>query len=151
LDPFNDQFISAATYPDMPDYPSATSGDVSVIYPGKPEFVWQNNDFEKPATRDLIIYELLLRDFFAEHDYKALIDTLTYFQKLGVNVIELMPNNEFDGNISWGYNPSYHMALDKYYGSPEDFKRFVDAAHGVGIAVVVDVVFNHVSGRSPLA
>lgn len=151
LDPFNDQFISSATYPDMPPYPAGVNGDISVIYPGKPAFNWQNNDFERPDPKDLIIYELLMRDFFAEHDYQTLIDTLPYFQKLGINVIELMPNNEFDGNISWGYNPAYHMALDKYYGSPDDFRRFVDAAHGAGIAVVIDVVFNHVTGRSPLA
>lgn len=151
LDPFNDQFISPATYPDMPQYTAGVSGDISVIYPGKPAFNWQNDDFERPEPKDLIIYELLMRDFLAEHDYQTLIDTLPYFSKLGINVIELMPNNEFDGNISWGYNPAYHMALDKYYGSPDDFRRFVDAAHGAGIAVVVDVVFNHVTGRSPLA
>jgi hypothetical protein len=151
LDPFNDRFISEATYPNMPQYPEGQTGDISVIYPYQEDFVWQHTEYIRPEPENLIIYELLLRDFFSEHDYRTLIDTLPYLKKLGVNAIEIMPNNEFDGNISWGYNPAYHMALDKYYGSPEDFKRFVDAAHSMDMVVLVDVVFNHVTGRSPLA
>ncbi|MCB0637284.1 MAG: T9SS type A sorting domain-containing protein, partial [Lewinella sp.] len=68
----------------------------------------------------------------------------------GVNAIELMPVNEFEGNISWGYNPNFHMALDKYYGPINDMKRFVDECHGRGIAVVLDVVYNHLFSTSPL-
>ncbi len=151
LDPFNDRFIGEETFPNMPQYPEGQSGDVSVIYPDKKSYPWVHNNYNRPNPENLIIYELLLRDFIIEHDYKTLIDTLPYLKKLGVNAIEIMPNNEFDGNISWGYNPSYHMALDKYYGSPEDFKKFVDAAHSMDMVVLVDVVFNHVTDRSPLA
>lgn len=60
-----------------------------------------------------------------------------------------MPVSEFDGNISWGYNPSFHMALDKYYGDRNTFKKFVDEAHAMGIAVVLDVVYNHATGQNP--
>lgn len=150
LDPFNDRYIPSSTYPGIPQYPEGQSGDISVIYPNKSVYNWEV-DFERPAQEKLVIYELLLRDFFQEHDYKTLIDTLAYFEKLGVNAIQLMPVNEFDGNLSWGYNPAFHMALDKYYGSPESFKKFVDEAHKKGIAVIIDVVFNHATGRSPLS
>ena len=150
LDPFNDQFISAATYPDLPAYPAGqTQGRVTLLRPGQPDYNWQVNDFERPAQTDLVIYELLLRDFLEAHDYPTLIDTLDYLDDLGINAIELMPVNEFEGNISWGYNPSYHMALDKYYGTIEDFKMFVDAAHARGIAVILDVVYNHAFSQNP--
>ncbi|MDX1665727.1 MAG: alpha-amylase family glycosyl hydrolase, partial [Saprospiraceae bacterium] len=96
-------------------------------------------------------YELLVRDFIGRHDYTTLIDTLAYLDRLGVNAIELMPVSEFEGNISWGYNPSFHLALDKYYGPKNEFKRFVDSCHGRGIAVILDVVYNHAFSQSPLA
>jgi len=60
-----------------------------------------------------------------------------------------MPVSEFDGNNSWGYNPSFHMALDKYYGTPIAFKQFIDACHARGIAVILDVVYNHATGQNP--
>lgn len=152
LDPNNDPFIPAVTYPNLPAYPKdKASGIVTLLQPGAPNYQWQVNDFERPAKENLVIYELLLRDFIERHDYITLIDTLDYLERLGVNAIELMPVNEFEGNISWGYNPSFHMALDKYYGSTNDFKRFVDECHRRGIAVILDVVYNHAFGQSPLA
>ena len=153
LDEGNDPFIPASTFPDIPPYPSGkTSGNVSVLQPGRPEFDWQYDDtFTPPEKGDLVIYELLLRDFLAAHDYNTLIDTLDYLDRLGVNAIEFMPISEFEGNLSWGYNPSFHLALDKYYGNPESFKRFVDEAHRRGIAVILDVVYNHAFSQSPLA
>ncbi len=148
----DDAGISASTFPNLPAYPTGkTTGTVSTIQIGKPAFAWQANNYVAPPKTNLVIYETLLRDFVANHDYKTMSDTLNYFQKLGINCIELMPVNEFDGNKSWGYNPSYHMALDKYYGSPESFKTFIDEAHKRGISVVLDVVFNHTTGSSPLA
>src|SRR5688500_12323740 len=67
------------------------------------------------------------------------------------NSIKIMTVNEFEGNISWGYNPSFHMAVDKYYGTREQLKKVVDAAHARGIAVILDVVFNHTFSQGPLA
>ncbi len=152
LDPNNDPFIPAVTYPNLPAYPKdKTTGMVTLLQPGAPAYEWKVNDFERPAKENLVIYELLIRDFIERHDYITLIDTLDYLQRLGVNAIELMPVNEFEGNISWGYNPSYHMALDKYYGTINDFKRFIDECHRRGIAVILDVVYNHAFGQSPLA
>ncbi len=147
-----DQFIPAETFPNMPAYPiDHTTQEVTLIQPGASEFNWQNNNFQRPEKTDLVIYELLLRDFIDRHDYQTLLDTLDYLDRMGITAIELMPVSEFDGNESWGYNPSYHMALDKYYGTPEAFKTFIDECHSRGIAVILDVVYNQVTGRSPLA
>lgn len=147
----NDQFISAETYPGLKPYPTGkTVHAVGVLQPGEKEYTWQVNDFQAPEPHELVVYELLLRDFLAKHDYDTLADTLDYIERLGVNAIELMPVSEFDGNESWGYNPSFHFALDKYYGPEEDFKRFIDEAHRRGIAVLLDVVYNHATGQSPI-
>lgn len=152
LDPNDDPFIPSVTYPGLPPYPNGlTTGYVTLVQPGAPEYEWAIEDFEQPDQTRLTVYELLVRDFIGRHDYTTLIDTLDYLQNLGVNAIQLMPVNEFEGNISWGYNPSYHMALDKYYGPINEFKRFIDTCHARGIAVIVDVVYNHAFGESPLA
>ena len=74
---------------------------------------------------------------------------LDYLQSLGINAVELMPISEFDGNESWGYNPAFHMALDKYYGTPNAFKQLVDECHKRGMAVILDVVYNHATGQNP--
>ena len=145
----NDSFIEPSTYPNLKPYPTGqTEQLVSVLETGQTPFNF--SDFERPAQKDLVIYELLIRDFIENHDFATLRDTLAYLDRLGVNAIELMPVSEFDGNLSWGYNPSLHAAVDKYYGPPEDLKRFVEAAHRRGIAVILDVVYNHATGQSPL-
>ncbi|MEL7120283.1 MAG: alpha-amylase family glycosyl hydrolase, partial [Bacteroidota bacterium] len=118
-------------------------------YEGFP-YEWQVTDFEAVPVEEMFVYELLVRDMFEERSYQNLIDTLDYLERLGVNAIELMPVNEFEGNESWGYNPSFHMALDKYYGDPITFKAFIDEAHKRGMAVIVDIVLNHAFGQSPL-
>ena len=153
LDPNNDKNIPAETYPNPIPYPTdKTTGYVSVITPGKAAYNWQVPNFQRPAKGNLVIYELLTRDFVAKHNYQTLIDTIQYFKNLGINAIELMPVTEFDNNESWGYNPTFHMALDKYYGTPEKFKQFIDLCHQNGIAVILDVVFNHVwGGGTPLS
>ena len=155
LDPSNDSYINTASntvFPNMPAYPTGlTTGFVSVIYPGKPAYTWKATTYQRPQNADLVVYELLVRDFVAKHSYQALIDTINYLKSMNVNAIELMPVSEFDGNDSWGYNPDFHNALDKYYGSPDKFKEFIDLCHQNGIAVIMDVVFNHITGNSPLA
>ena len=150
LDDFNDQFIDEITYPNLPDYPSAsTSHAVTLLRTGDDDFNWQTNSYELPEKTDLIIYELLLRDFDALHSFDALKARLDYLEELGVNAIELMPVSEFDGNESWGYNPSFHMALDKYYGTPKAFKELIDECHKRNMAVILDVVYNHATGQNP--
>ena len=149
LDPEHDPYIKESTFPNLIPYPDKADGLVSVVSK-KAQYLWQANDYVRPAKESLVIYELLLRDFLAAHDYKTLIDTLDYFVKLGVNAIELMPISEFEGNLSWGYNSSFYFAPDKYYGPKQDLQRFIDQAHKRDIAVIQDIVLNHSYGQSPL-
>jgi 1,4-alpha-glucan branching enzyme len=151
LDPFNDAYITSATYPNMPTYPQGRTGMVGTFTPGEPAYNWTANSYTRPDKKGLVVYELLLRDFVKEHNWLTLIDSLNYLDSLGVNCIELMPINEFEGNESWGYNPDFFFAPDKYYGPKNDLKKFIDEAHKRGIAVVIDAVMNQVTGLSPLA
>ena len=151
LDPANDQFISATTYPSLKPYPTGkTTGIVSIVQTAKTLFAWQLNSFTKPDKKNLVIYELLLRDFIAAQNWQTLKDTLSYIKRLGVNAIELMPFNEFEGNNSWGYNPSFYFAPDKAYGTEIALKQFIDECHKQGIAVIMDMVLNHSFGQSPM-
>lgn len=150
LDEYNDQYINATTYPNLPSYPKGkTNHSVTLLRTGDAAYVWQTTNFTKPAKTDLVIYELLIRDFDELHSYDAVKARLDYLEELGINAIELMPVMEFDGNESWGYNPSFHMALDKYYGNATSFKQFIDECHKRGVAVIIDVAFNHASGQNP--
>ena len=150
LDPYNDKWINNLTYPNLKPYPiGKTTEVVSVLETGQDTFVWKNNTFNKPSNDKLVIYELLLRDFIGKHDFNTLKDTLNYLQKLGVNCIELMPVNEFEGNESWGYNPMFYFALDKYYGNKNSYKEFIDECHKRNIAVVMDIALNHSFGQNP--
>jgi pullulanase/glycogen debranching enzyme len=91
LDPWNDQYITPATYPNLKPYPTGrTTGIVSVLQTNEPTYNWTVNNFTRPDKRGLVIYEMLLRDFVAAHDWKTLRDTLSYLQRLGVNAIHLM-------------------------------------------------------------
>ena len=99
---------------------------MSVLQSNAPAYTFTTTNFQRPARANLVVYELHLRDFIARHDYRTLTDTLRYLQRLGVNAIELLPVNEFENNNSWGYNPSFYFAPDKYYGTANDFKRFID-------------------------
>lgn len=150
LDPWNDQYISSDVYPGLISYPeNKTTGIVSVMQPGQVKYNWEVNDFQMPDKEKLVIYEMLLRDFTEEHTYRAALEKLDYLQDLRINVLELMPVNEFEGNSSWGYNPSFYFAPDKYYGPSNDLKMLIDECHKRGIAVVIDMVLNHSYGQSP--
>jgi len=151
LDPNNDQWINPNVMSTLPPYPSGmTTGIVTAFDEKYDPYPFAITDFTKPAKTNLVIYELLIRDFVADHSYTSMLDTLEYFKRLGVTAIELMPVSEYEGNDSWGYNQSFHMALDKYYGTRNQLKKFIDAAHERGIAVILDVVFNHSFGQGPL-
>lgn len=151
LDPSNDSFISPNTYPSLMTYPNGkTTGIVSVMQGNKPNYAWKVNTFKRPEKNKLVIYELHLRDFLGAHNYTTLTDTLNYLSRLGINAIELMPVNEFEGNSSWGYNPSFYFAADKYYGTNQALQRLIDECHTRGIAVIMDMVLNHSFGQSPM-
>lgn len=150
LDQYNDPYISQTTFPDIPNYPATkTEHAISWFKVNETPYSWQITNFEKPNQEDLVIYEMLIRDFDALHSYDALMDRLDYIENLNINAIELLPINEFDGNLSWGYNPAFHMAIDKYYGTKNALKTFIDECHARGIAVILDVVYNHATGQNP--
>ena len=151
LDPWNDQYISSATYPNLKPYPSGlTTGVVGVFQTNAPAYTWTTTNYSRPDKKRIVIYELLMRDFIVKHDWKTLRDSINYFKNLGINAIELMPINEFEGNSSWGYNPDFYFAPDKYYGTKNDLKQFIDLCHANGIAVIMDIALNHSFGLSPL-
>ncbi|NML63770.1 DUF3459 domain-containing protein [Hymenobacter sp. RP-2-7] len=112
------------------------------------DFDWQNDNFQMPAWNDLVIYELHVGTFNAPDPSRPgtfydVIDRLDYLQGLGINCIEIMPATEFPGARSWGYNPANPFALESDYGGATAFRELVRAAHQHGIAVVLDVVYNH--------
>lgn len=150
LSPYDDAWIPASKYPNMPAYPAGQSFEVTVLKTGQTPYNWQVNNFVKPEKEKLVIYEVLVRDFDAGKSYQNLIDKIDYFKNLKINAIELMPVMEFEGNESWGYNTSFHMALDKFYGTSNKLKEFIDLCHQNGIAVILDVALNHAFGRNPM-
>ena len=151
LDPDNDHWIPASTYPDNKTYPEGAIGIVSVFKIQEDTYTWQVPHFEVPKRDNLVIYEMLLRDFTESGDLMGAMEKLDYLEELGINAIELMPVQEFDGNDSWGYNPAYFFAMDKAYGTDRMYKEFIDACHQRGIAVILDVVYNHATGANPFA
>lgn len=153
LDPWNDKYINKYynIYPNLKAYPDGKTKDiVGTFQTVTPDYTWTAENYQRSEKQRLVIYELLLRDFLHQHDFNTLIDTLDYLDNLGINAIELMPFNEFEGNLSWGYNPSFYFAVDKYYGPANDLKEFIDECHRRGIAVIMDIVLNHSYGQSPL-
>ncbi|BDU24516.1 alpha-amylase family glycosyl hydrolase [Flavobacterium sp. GSB-24] len=150
LSPYDDASIPVAKYPNMPVYPAGQNFEVTVLKTGQTPYNWQVTNFVKPEKEKLVVYEVLVRDFDANRSYQSLIDRIDYFKNLKVNAIELMPVMEFEGNESWGYNTSFHMALDKFYGTSDKLKEFIDLCHQNGIAVILDVALNHAFGRNPM-
>jgi 1,4-alpha-glucan branching enzyme len=152
LDPYNnnDQNIPATTYPGLRAYPAGQTGIVSLLQTNAATYNWQVTNFQRPDKRMLVTYELLVRDFVAAHDWKTIRDSLNYLKNLGINAIEIMPFNEFEGNDSWGYNPDFYFAPDKYYGPKNTLKEFIDSCHKKGIAVIMDIALNHSFGLSPM-
>jgi len=150
LSPFDDPYIPTSNYPNLPVYPTGQEREVTVLKTGETPYNWQVTNFNKPKKEDLIVYEVLIRDFDQIRSFQGLINRIDYFKNLKVNAIELMPVMEFEGNESWGYNTSFHMALDKFYGPKEKMKEFVDLCHQNGIAVILDLALNHAFGRNPM-
>ena len=148
----DDQYEPKKVDPNLLDYPAGADGYVTVIQPGKPAFQWSDAtlNFQRPNKNNLIIYELWIYDYTEGRSLKGLMKRLDYIQNLGVNAIELMPICEFDGNYNWGYSPNHYFAPDKAYGTEEMYKTFIDECHKRGMAVILDMVFNHATGLNPM-
>ena len=151
LDPYDDKYISSTVYPGLIPYPEGKAEDrASVLQTAQTPYVWQTTSYSVPLPAKLSIYELLIRDFTEEKTYKAVQEKLPYLKRLGVNTIELMPFNEFEGNSSWGYNPNFYFAPDKAYGTKNDLKALIDEAHKQGFIVIQDMVLNHSYNSNPM-
>jgi 1,4-alpha-glucan branching enzyme len=113
-------------------------------------YTWRTTNYQTPAWHEQVIYELHIGTFAdtgagrpGSGTWKAATGKLAHLQALGVNAVQVMPPSEFQGDYSWGYNPSFLFATENAYGTPDDMKAFVDEAHARGIAVIVDIVHNH--------
>ena len=121
----------------------------------KVDYEWTDADFKIPDWNSLVIYELHVGTFFRKEedsigDFDSVTNHLRYLKALGINCIELMPVAEFPGGQSWGYNPALPFAIERDYGGPGALAHLINTAHANGIAVIMDVVFNHF-GPSDLA
>ena len=150
----DDNWEPRAVDPTLISYPvnGVPDGYVTVIQPGKPAYQWSDAtlNFKRPDKNNLLIYELWVYDYTPSRSFKGLMERLDYLQTLGVNAVELMPVCEFDGNYNWGYSPNHYFALDRAYGSPEMYKELIDECHKRGMAVIMDMVFNHATGLNPM-
>lgn len=158
LAPEEDKYIPASVYPGLPQYPYDKLENVplAVFDDNFGAYIWKCNDFKGVSPDNLIIYEMLVRDFtgtegkaLGDGTIRGAIGKIGYLKQLGINAVELLPINEFNGNISWGYNPNFYFAVDKAYGTPQDYKEFIDECHRNGIAVILDMVFNQSDWMHP--
>jgi maltooligosyltrehalose trehalohydrolase len=106
-------------------------------------FAWTDNGWQAPPLASGVIYELHVGTFTTEGTFEAAIARLDHLKRLGVTHVELMPVNEFPGTRGWGYDGVDLFAPHHAYGGPEGLKRLVDACHARGLAVLIDVVYNH--------
>ncbi|WP_373494611.1 alpha-amylase family glycosyl hydrolase [Aquiflexum sp.] len=150
-DPFHDnEIIQQDRYPGLKPYPHGkTEFQATFLQTAQQEYQWQHTEYNKPAPEELVVYELLVRDFDDLRTFKAVTERLEYLKDLGINAIELMPIKEFEGNLSWGYNPSFFFAVDKFYGPKNHLKELIDEAHKRDMVVILDMVLNHAFGQNP--
>jgi maltooligosyltrehalose trehalohydrolase len=130
----------------MPDpasrfQPEGVHGPSEVIDPST--YGWQDDGWAGVPHQDLVFYELHVGTFTPEGTYRAAQERLPYLKELGITAVELMPVAAFPGERNWGYDPAAQYAPAHPYGRPDDLRGFVDAAHGLGLAVYLDVVYNH--------
>jgi len=136
------RFGSGDLWPDPASrfQPKGVHGPSMVV---DPAYDWRDRSWRRPSPSELIIYEVHIGAFTAEGTFRSAIDRLTHVAALGVTAIELMPLADFPGERNWGYDGVKLYAPAHAYGTPDDLRALVDAAHGCGLAVILDVVYNH--------
>ncbi|MBI2534849.1 MAG: malto-oligosyltrehalose trehalohydrolase, partial [Deltaproteobacteria bacterium] len=122
--------------------PHGVQGPSQII---DPHFAWQDGDWVGPALHEYVIYELHVGTFTEEGTFEAAIEHLDYLKQLGITAVELMPVAQFPGSRNWGYDGVYPFAVQNSYGGPDSLKGFVNACHKRGLAVILDVVYNHLA------
>ena len=136
-----DQAEAALPDPASRFQPEGPHGPSEIIDPG--EIAWTDGAWGGVAREHLVIYEMHIGTFAAEGSWGAAMGELPALAELGITCIEIMPLAEFPGRFGWGYDGVNLFAPTRLYGRPMDFRRFVDRAHALGIAVILDVVYNH--------
>ncbi|RYF02968.1 MAG: malto-oligosyltrehalose trehalohydrolase, partial [Deltaproteobacteria bacterium] len=121
--------------------PHGVFGPSCVVDPT--DFCWSDEHFAPPPLRELVIYELHVGTFTPAGTFAAVREKLTYLHDLGIGAIELMPVHDFPGRWNWGYDCAALFAPSRAYGTPNELRALVDAAHKLGISVLMDVVYNH--------
>lgn len=131
------------SYPDPVSrfQPQGPHGPSEVIDPST--FQWSDNEWTGISSRGQVLYEMHVGTFTVEGTFAAAQQHLSYLKELGITAIELMPVNEFDGKFGWGYDGVNLFAPYHVYGRPEELRQFVNTAHSLGLAVLLDVVYNH--------
>jgi maltooligosyltrehalose trehalohydrolase len=129
--------------------PGGLRGPSRLLDPGA--FEWTDEAWVAPALGDLVLYELHVGTFTPDGTFEAVIPHLRGLRELGVTAIELMPVAEFPGRHGWGYDGVYLSAAHSAYGGPHGLQKLVDAAHAAGLAVILDVVYNHVGASGTKA
>lgn len=129
-------------------YAKEVTGSIGNGVVHDPHFDWGPEKFQVPPLPETVLYEMHIGTFNDQQggppgNFKSAIEKLPYLKELGINMIEVMPSMEFAGGFSWGYNPAHLFAIETDYGGPRSFKGFIRAAHGHGIGVILDVVYNH--------
>ena len=142
------------------DIDDASQNSIVRIKDGKrivDDYIWQHDARALPSNEELVIYEVYVGGFSGgEADkqergkFTDVIDKLDYLSELGINALELMPIQEYPGDMSWGYTPRHYFAVESSYGSTEDLKRLIDQCHARGIRVLLDIIFNHSDTEAPL-
>lgn len=144
--PGDQYYYSINSGPQLPD-PASKSQPHGIYGPSAVvshhDFSWTDEDWKNIPLKDMIIYELHTGTFTESGTFDGVASRIQYLKELGVNVIELMPIAEFPGNRNWGYDGVLPFAVHHAYGGPDGLKRLVNACHQAGIAVILDVVYNH--------
>ena len=121
--------------------PEGPLGSSMIIDPA--QFLWHDADWTGVRIEGQVIYEMHIGTFTAEGTWKAAGQQLKVLKDLGVTVLEIMPVHDFCGRYGWGYDGVDFFAPTRLYGSPDDFRAFVDTAHSLGLGIILDVVYNH--------
>ncbi|HZZ28816.1 MAG TPA: malto-oligosyltrehalose trehalohydrolase [Pirellulales bacterium] len=121
--------------------PQGTTGLSQIVDPQS--FAWSDHTWKGLGPRGQVIYEMHVGSFTAKGTFEAAAEELAELARIGITVIEVMPVAEFSGRFGWGYDGVLMFAPTHLYGTPDDLRRFVDAAHAAGLGVILDVVYNH--------
>jgi maltooligosyltrehalose trehalohydrolase len=125
--------------------PEGVHGPTEIV--NREKFIWSDANWRGLPLRDYVIYELHIGTFTQEGTFDAVIGKLPYLKKLGVTVIEIMPVAAFPGTRNWGYDGVSPYAVQASYGGPDELKRLINAAHQIGLCVMLDVVYNHLGNE----